>query len=76
MSDLVQRLREEATKCGDVGLDEATGLMREAADEIERLQKFAGAVTSGYSVSEIKEMLRTPAGIAKLKAQAEALANG
>jgi hypothetical protein len=48
-------------------------MIDKAIAEIERLQKFAGAVTSGHSVSEIKEMLRTPEGLAKLKENYEAL---
>jgi hypothetical protein len=38
-----------------------------ARNEIERLRAIAGAVTAGESVASIKEMLRTPEGIAKLK---------
>ena len=77
MSDLVQRLCDAHSMAlqADFAPDMA-GLYREAADEIERLQKFAGAITTGHSVAEIKEMLRTPEGVAKLKANYASLTNG
>jgi hypothetical protein len=62
MSDLVQRLRKEANmEFMSSNLDDQRlcKLCGEAADEIERLQTIAGAVTPGQSVSEIKEHLRT-----------------
>lgn len=42
------------------GWKEAGALAREAADEIERLQSLAGAVTPGPSLAEIKMNLTDP----------------
>jgi hypothetical protein len=67
--DIVERLRSGGAYSG--GEDEK--LMDEAANEIERLRSLLGVVSPGHSVSEIKEMLRTPEGIAKLKANYETL---
>lgn len=36
-----------------------SGICRQAADEIERLQSICGAVTPGQSVADIKQHLRT-----------------
>ena len=58
MNDLVKALREESIKCGDVGLTEASDLMKDAADKIELIESLAGAVTPGQSVADIKEHLR------------------
>ena len=59
MSDLVQRLRDAHSMAlqADFGGSLAR-LCKEAADEIERLQSLAGAVTPGQSVADIKEHLR------------------
>jgi hypothetical protein len=59
MSDLVQRLRDAHSMAlqADYGRAQAA-LYKEAADEIERLQSLAGAVTPGQSVADIKEYLR------------------
>lgn len=56
MSDLVERLRaaQAAMIRGEQNLSSA-GLHGEAADEIERLQSLAGAVSPGPSLSDLKE---------------------
>ena len=76
MSDLITNLRNAADEMEEAksriswetksGVD-LIALMRFAANDIERLRAIAGAVTAGESVATIKEMLRTPEGIAKLK---------
>jgi delta 1-pyrroline-5-carboxylate dehydrogenase len=62
MSDLVARLRtfEVQDDVSDSNADMIKGLMREAADEIERLQRLAGAVTAGESFSEIRRHVKRP----------------
>ena len=76
MSDIVNELRDY--RCGIANSDVSAldalvsvpiGLLMRAADEIERLRYIAGAVTPGQSVADIKELLRTPEGIAKLNAR-------
>jgi hypothetical protein len=77
MSDIVERLKNPSyvsivdDETTNWKLDEAktTADMREAAAEIERLHSLVGAISPGQSVSDIKELLRTPEGIAKLNAR-------
>ena len=74
---LVERLRNpqyfmESASTGSLAtmgtavsrLDETAALatMREAADEIERLQRLAGAVTQGESFRDIREQTKRPTG--------------
>lgn len=63
MIDLVKSLRFPLVTMladGKTYLDADTyrDLMNQAADEIERLQRMAGAVTSGESFAELKEKAR------------------
>lgn len=70
MSDLIERLRKiEALKPGDMVppemYDESgswatlmSKLCGEAADEIERLARIAGAASEGQSFSDLKQSLR------------------
>ena len=56
MSDLVERLRKAAIECekNSYALEPIGALLKEAADEIERLRSVAGAVSRGPSQREIK----------------------
>lgn len=44
----------------DLQRRQAAELLSAAVDEIERLQRAAGAVTDGLTVARIKQHLRTP----------------
>lgn len=70
MSDIIKELREIATHDAEPWIRR---IAAEAADEIERLRSLVGAVSPGETLSEIKEMLRTPEGIARLR---DSLPNG
>ncbi len=58
MSDLIAELRRVSKELGEQPRGVAWGyglLMSQAADEIERLQGLAGAVTDGPSLADLKK---------------------
>ena len=64
---LIERLRNPSRTTTDSGLDghvprldetATLAVMREAADEIERLQRLAGAISPGESFQELKGKAR------------------
>ena len=78
MSDIVSRLRElAATKAGESPpewfsspnwAEAMSVLLREAADEIERLRRLAGAVTQGEGFRDIREQTKRPSGFGETAA--------
>ena len=76
MSDIVTELNDCAqagsAASGETELvvwrAQAVALMRDAALAILGHRAIAGAVSPGETLAEIKDMLRTPDGLARLKA--------
>lgn len=80
MSDIVDDLRacaQEGESASNGGLAEAgwkakaVGLLRDAAIAILGHRAIAGVITPDDSLATIKESLRTPEGIARLKSMSE-----